>query len=184
MKTEPRGDSLAAAGFSNLVVALFTEGKSAHGAIADLKIAGIRGDRIAVAFSAEGKQAHWEEFQPLKPGQQPLAKDNYSFAWRLRRGFEEDLHHRGAEVLAHGTADSPTDEVVASHCEVDLQETLRAMGVAEDRIQLLNRILGQKGVLILVDAGDHSREVQSILERNTGQIRTDSATERPPAAAH
>lgn len=183
MQADPQGDPLVAAGFSDVVAARFMDSKSAHGAIADLKLAGFRGDKIAVAFSAEGKQAHWDEFQPLKPAQGGLPKDCYSFVWRLRRGFQQDLHHRGPEVLADGSGKSLAEGAVASHCEVDLQETLRAMGVAEERIKLLDRILGPKGVLILVDSGDRWREVKSILERNAGQIRTDSATERAPSSA-
>ena len=46
----------------NLVVALFTDSHSAHGAIADLESAGFHKDRVAVAFSAEGKKA-----QPQPP---------------------------------------------------------------------------------------------------------------------
>ena len=36
-----------------------------------------------------------------------------------------------------------------------------------------------KGVLLLVNAGDRSKEAESIMERNSGQIRTDTATEHP-----
>jgi hypothetical protein len=49
------------------------------------------------------------------------------------------------------------------------------MGVAEDRILLLNREIREKGVLLLVHAGDRSKEAESIMERNSGQIRTDTA---------
>jgi len=40
----------------------------------------------------------------------------------------------------------------------------------------------REGVLVLVNAGDRSKEAESILERNAGQIRTDTVTERPPLA--
>ncbi len=183
MRIEPPDRAASVSTYSDLVVALFTDRKSAHGAVADLRSAGIRRDRIAVAFSAEGRQAHRGEFEIHGAGPEDLSKSKYTLAWRLRRGFNEDLHHHGAEVLA-GKQKDPADEVVDSHIEVDLQETLRDMGVAEDRIQLLNRIVGANGLLILVEAGDRSGEVQTILEKNTGQIRTDSATERPAPVTH
>ena len=75
-------------------------------------------------------------------------------------------------------SDQDVSDMEESYSEVDLHDTLQAMGVAEDRILLVNRALGEHGVLVLVEAEDSMRQVQSILERNSGQIRTDSVTER------
>ena len=78
--------------------------------------------------------------------------------------------------------DLSSGEPLENYSEIDLRETLESMGVAEDRILLLNREIREKGVLILVNSGNRSREVESIMERNSGQIRTDTVTERPHSA--
>ena len=75
--------------------------------------------------------------------------------------------------------DLSSGEPLQNYSEIDLRETLQSMGVAEDRILLLNREIREKGVLLLINAGDRSKEAESIMERNSGQIRTDTATERP-----
>jgi len=71
--------------------------------------------------------------------------------------------------------DLSSGEPLENYSEIDLRETLESMGVAEDRILLLNREIREKGVLLLVNAGDRSKEAESIMERNSGQIRTDTA---------
>jgi hypothetical protein len=155
----------------DLVVALFTESHSAHGAIADLESVGFRRDRVAIAFSPEGKRAeeishkgHWGE--PTPP------ESEYSLAWRFRHWIEHDLHRQGAEQMS-------AKRISAVHhgeeySEVDLHYTLEVLGVPEVRIQLVDQILGASGVLVLVDAAERTREAEVILERNCGQIRTDT----------
>jgi hypothetical protein len=176
MQTEPakRPVKMPQPTVSTLVAALFTETKSAHGALADLASAGIPGDRIAVTFSAAGQQTQRQQFDSTHSG----AADDCSLVWRLRHGFERDLHHHGAKRASEKNPLSMGSRVERPYCVVELHDTLRGIGVAEDRIQLLDRNLGMHGVLILVEAEDQTREVQSILEKNCGQIRTDSVTER------
>ena len=163
---------------STLVAALFTETKSAHGALADLASAGIPGDRIAVTFSAAGQQTQRQQFDSTHSS----AADDCSLVWRLRHGFEQDLHQHGAKLASENP--STGSRVERPYCVVELHDTLRGIGVAEERIQLLDRNLGMHGVLILVEAEDQTREVQSILEKNCGQIRTDSVTEREHTKAY
>ena len=78
--------------------------------------------------------------------------------------------------------DLSSGQPLQNYSEIDLREPLESMGVAEDTILLLNREIREKGVLLLVNAGDRSKEAESIMERNSGQIRTDTATERPHSA--
>jgi hypothetical protein len=157
-----------------LAIGLFRESHSAHGAVADLESAGFGGDQIAIAFSAEGEKAHKEGSGKGHWGEETAAASEFSLAWKLRQWFEKDLHRHGVESLPDQRQE---------HCsEVDLEGTLKGLGVAEDRILLLDQILGVNGVLVLVDARERSREAEVILEKNCGQIRSDSATERPPVA--
>jgi hypothetical protein len=165
---------------STLVAALFKEVKSAHGALFDLASAGIPGDQIGIAFSAAAQQAQQSEFDL---GRHAEPKDEYRLTWRLRHGFEDDLHRRGTEQMSRENAPS-MGRSERPYYLVDLHDTLRGIGAAEDRILLVDRALGMHGVLVLVEAGDRAREVQSILEKNCGQIRTDSATERQRVRTH
>jgi hypothetical protein len=153
----------------DMVVALFTESHSAHGAIADLEGVGFRRDRVAVAFSPEGKSSeesthkgHWGETRP------PM--NEYSLAWRLRHWNQADIHRQGAEQLSNQGADAGLQE--EHYSEVDLHATLRGLGVPEETVLLVDQILGVNGVLVLVDAAERSREAEVILEKNCGQIRT------------
>ena len=69
------------------------------------------------------------------------------------------------------------------YTEIDLVDTASGLGVAEDTIRLLDRDIGPNGVLILVDAGDRATEVEAMLEKNRGFLRTAMATERSRAAS-
>lgn len=162
----------------DLVVALFTESHSAHGAIQDLIDAGFHRDQIAVALSEAGEKATRQNPNSGHWGEQPVPSSQFSLAWKLRHWFNQDLHRRGAEQL---TAANKTEESDASqakqYTQVDLTEALTGLGVNKDRILLIDQILGRNGVLVLVEAADHVREVQRIFEKNSGQIRTDMATE-------
>jgi hypothetical protein len=151
----------------DVVVAVFTDSASVRDAIADLNEAGFEGNQVQVAFSAEGKRAH----EAILGGQ-------HSVRWRLEHGFEHDLHRRGADQMS-GQRESTMKTTAPPYTEVDMQETLAAMGVAQDRIQLLDWETGANGSLLLVHTGHRAKEVQRILEHNCGVIRTDTATERP-----
>jgi hypothetical protein len=153
-----------------VVAALFLRRDKLFDAIADLKQAGFQKDRIRVAFgSAAG-------IQPLAAAQ---SVQEHSLGWRLRQGFRQDLHHQGPELAARADQNlSTANESLFS--EVNLHDTLQAMGLPETRIQLLNWELGAEGALVLIDAAEREREVSSILERDCGDLRTDTATERIP----
>jgi hypothetical protein len=163
----------------DLVVGLFTESHSAHGAIADLDIAGFHRDRVAIAFSAEGKKAHQEGSHKGHWGEPTPPASEYSLAWKLRHWVEGDTHRRGAEQMS---GERPTGGQAGhqeeQYSEVDLHDTLKGVGVPEKRILLLDQILGVDGLLVLVDARERSREARVILEKNCGQIRTGMVTER------
>jgi hypothetical protein len=167
---------------SSLVVALFADSQAVHGALADLTDAGFSKGQIGIAFSAEGKQARLGKTEAHYPGQHVVSDERTSLVWKLRRGIEHDLHRSGTAQITGQDKDLSSGEPLEDYSEIDLKETLQSMGVAEDRILLLNREIREKGVLILVNSGNRSREVESIMERNSGQIRTDTATERPHSA--
>jgi hypothetical protein len=155
---------------ANLVAALFLDEISARDAIADLKIAGLSAGQIGVALSQRGKLEH----------SQSVACDlhgKHSIRWKLRHSFEHDLQSHGADLS------SKHDEVTAMaettpYTEVDLDDTLGRIGVAQATINLLDREIGANGMLILVDAGVRCDEIESILGRNRGMPRTVMATER------
>jgi len=155
---------------ADLVAALFFNEMSARDAIADLKIAGLRAGQIGVALSKRGKLGHTESVPCDLHGK-------HSILWKFRHSFEHDLHKSGAGLS------SSQDALVARaertpYTEVDLDDTLRGIGVAPATINLLDREIGANGMLILVDAGDRCDEIESILEQNRGMSRTVMATER------
>jgi hypothetical protein len=167
---------------SNLVVALFADSQAAHGAIADLRDAGFSNGQISIAFSVEGKQAQLGKIEAYSPDQHVVSEERNSLAWKLRRSFEHDLHRSGTAQMTGQDRDLSSGQPLQNFTEINLRETLESMGVAEGRILLLNREIRAKGVLLLVDAGDRSMEAESIMQRNSGQIRTDTVTERPHSA--
>ena len=69
-----------------------------------------------------------------------------------------------------------------AYTEIDLTDTLRGLGVAEDTIKLLDEEMGTNGMFVLVHAGDRGDEAESILDRNRGFVRTVMITERTHAA--
>lgn len=161
----------------DLVVALFTDSVAASDAVADLQLAGFHADRIGIALSREGKE---REAASSSDGD-AIAEGKHSLFWKLRHSVQHDAHAHGFGLESKTDADlsQQRDQL---YSEVDLEDTLLGLGVAEERIRLLDREIGPDGMLMLVDAGHHCTMVQSILEDNRGFIRTDMATERPPAA--
>ena len=155
---------------ADLVAGLFFDEMSARDAIADLKIAGLRAGQIGVALSQQRKL----ELNKSVPCD---LHGKHSIWWKLRHSIEHDLHSTGAGL-------SSTEDEVATWGEtmpyrhIDLNDTLRGIGVAPATISLLDREIGANGMLILVDAGDRCDEVESVLERNRGKSRTVMATER------
>jgi hypothetical protein len=155
---------------ADLVAALFFNEMSARDAIADLKIAGLRAGQIGVALSKQGKREHSESVPCDLQGK-------HSVLWKFRHSFEHDLHSQGADLSSKKDQVATKGETTP-YTEVDLEETLRGIGVAPATINLLDGEIGANGMLILVDAGDRCDEIESILERNRGMLRTVMATER------
>ena len=146
---------------NKLVAAVFLDDVSARDAIADLKLAGFRASDIGVCTSEQGRQAQLSA--------DPAGK--HSLWWRLRHSSQFDLKAQGTGYLQKATReDTP-------YTELELAPAMRSMGVGEDTIQLMDREIGPGGLLIYVSAGDRSREVESILEKNRGFLRTAMATE-------
>lgn len=155
---------------ADLVAGLFFDEMSARDAIADLKIAGIHAAQIGVALSKQGKL----ELTKSVPFD---LHGKHSIWWKLRHSFEHDLHRNGAG-LSNTQDQLAASEETTPYTEVDLDNTLRRIGLAPVTINLLDREIGANGMLILVDAGDRCDEIEAILERNSGTSRTVMATER------
>jgi hypothetical protein len=154
---------------SNLVAALFLKPVSARDAIADLKIAGFQGSDIGVASSGQAVGA-------------PADLDGeHSIRWKVRHSLDRDSHSQGPGLSSRQDAAAAKEEQPA-YTAIDLTETLRGLGVAEDTIHLLDDEMGAHGLFILVHAGDRGEEAESILDRNRGFVRTVMITERTHAA--
>lgn len=150
---------------SETVVALFTDLKNAKDAICDLSRAGFDASQINVAYASA-------------TGHPDVSRADHSIFWKLRDSFRRDLHIQGADQVSGETGKGNAAEV-SPYTEVDLRTALSEIGVAPDRISLLEHEIGA-GVLLLVKGGGHSDEAQEILERNEGTIRTDTALEAAP----
>jgi len=109
----------------DLVAALFFNEMSARDAIADLKIAGLRAGQIGVALSKRGKLEHSESV-PV------ISTEKHSILWKFRHSFEHDLHKSGAGLSSTQDALVSTAERTP-YTEVDLDDTLRGIGVARPR---------------------------------------------------
>jgi hypothetical protein len=155
---------------ADMVAGLFFDEMSARDAIADLRIAGLRSGQIGVALSQRGRL----ELSKSVPCD---LQGKHSIWWKLRHSIEHDLHSHGA-ALSSTQDEVATSEEMMPYTPVDLNDTLRGIGVAPATINLLDREIGANGMLILVDAGDRCDEIESILERNRGMSRTVMATEQ------
>ena len=164
---------------SNLVAASFLKPVSARDAIADLKIAGFHSSDIGVAISRLGQRE-----QERSPNAVPAPCDldgKHSVRWKVRHSFEHDLHTHGSGLSSRADAAAANEEK-PTYTDIDLTDTLRDLGVAEDTIKLLDREMGTDGVFVLVHAGDRGEEAESILNRNRGFVRTVMVTERTRVA--
>ena len=154
---------------AEMVAGLFFDEMSARDAIADLKIVGLRAGQIGVALSQRGRL----EVNKSVPCD---LHGKHSIRWKLRHSIEHDLHSHGAGLSSTQDEVAAREEMIP-YTPVDLNDTLRGIGVAPATINLLDREIGANGMLILVDAGDRCDEIESILERNRGTSRTVMATE-------
>jgi hypothetical protein len=151
---------------SEIVVALFMDLKNAKDAICDLSRAGFDASQINIAYASAAK------------GHPNVSSAEHSVIWKIKDSFERDLHHQGASQVTGETGRGNASEI-SPYTEVDLRTALSEIGVASDRISLLENEIGA-GVLLLVKGGGHSAEAEEILERNEGTIRTDTALEAAP----
>jgi hypothetical protein len=156
---------------NNLVAAVFLDDTSARDAIADLKIAGFHTNEIGVCTSHESSQAHLSA--------DPAGK--HSLWWRLRHSAQIDLEAHGTSLTNKGYLAVATQEQPA-FTELQLDPTMRSLGIGANTIQLVNREIGPAGLLLYVAAGDRVTEVETILEKNRGYIRSAMAVETPPDA--
>jgi hypothetical protein len=164
---------------SNLVAAVFFKDVSACDALADLKIAGFRASDIGVVWSKRGK---WE--QNRNPDAMHMPTDlegKHSIRWKVRHSIKHDLHCHGPGLSSREDAAAANEEK-PGYTEIDLTETLLGLGVGQDRINLLDGEMGTDGMFVLVNAGDRDDEVESILDRNRGFVRTVMVTEPSHAA--
>jgi hypothetical protein len=151
---------------SEVVVGLFTDLKNAKDAICDLSRAGFDASQINVAYASPSK-VHAD-----------VSNAEHTILWKMRDSFERDLHHSGSSQMAGKTGSGNAGEI-SPYTEVDLRTALSEIGVAPDRISLLESEIGA-GVLLLVKGRGYSEKAEEILEHNEGTIRTDTALEAAP----
>lgn len=165
-----------ATGKYGFVAAVFTSCAHANDAVSDLNREGFTAERIGVAFPGV-------PCDPPASGSHHTLGEEHSFLWRLRRSFEHDLHRSGDAQMS-GKATNPSDTAPpAPYSEVGLSDTLGALGMPEDSIQLIHREMGEKGAFLLVDAGGLWQKAELVLQRNGGVIRTDAVTNQSPSPA-
>ena len=149
-----------------VLAAVFQNDTFARDAIADLKLAGFHACDIGVCTSEQGKQAQLSA--------DPAGK--HSLWWRLRHSAQADLEAHGTSLTNRGYLEKATQEN-PPYTELELAGAMRSMGIGQETIHLVDQEIGPGGLLIFVSAGDRSSEVESILEKNRGFVRTAMATE-------
>lgn len=157
---------------NKLVAAVFLDETSARDAIADLRLAGFGSSDIGVCTSCTSGP---KDVDPA---------GEHSLKWRLRHSFEADLTRQRAAMSSEEHHERASQGV--PYTELDLAEAMRSLAMPPETIQLMDREIGPDGLLIFVAAGyDREREVESLLEKNRGILRTSMATQpqRKGAAA-
>ncbi|HUZ05105.1 MAG TPA: hypothetical protein VMU62_07090 [Acidobacteriaceae bacterium] len=165
-------------GTLGVVAGLFTDRKTLHDAIADLSHAGFGPDQIAVVFSTEENHSKRRSAEAQRP-RLPEDLEDHSLVWKFKQSYEHDMHRRGDEQMSGAHLDEHSgDHRGPQYSEVDLWQTLALFGGAtEDRVKMMNREMGPEGSLLLVQCAGRAREVEMILEGNTGKIRTETVTD-------
>jgi hypothetical protein len=161
---------------SNLVAAIFQKTVWARDAITDLKLAGFTSGDIGVALSKGSRREERNQEAIQSPGS---LEGKHSVSWKLRHSVRRDIQSHGPGLSSHEDVAAASEEQ-PPYTEIDLTETLRELGVAEDTVQFLDRDVGPHGIFVLVNSGDRGRETESILERNGGHLRSVMVTERTP----
>jgi hypothetical protein len=96
----------------------------------------------------------------------------------LRHSFKSDLQVQGPSVPTSKHREEAANQEEVPYTELDLREAMQALGMPADTIQLVHDEVGPDGLLIFVAAGyEREQEVESILERDRGILRTSMATE-------
>ncbi len=148
-----------------MVAAVFFDQTSARDAIADLNLARFHAEDIAVAVP---------EYRKREAALNTVGE--HSVLWKLRHSFQHDLQSHGADLSSqeHLAAANAED---CPYTEIDLVDSLTELGVARDTIKLLEDRMGADGLLIAVHAVDRIDEVESILVKNRGMLRTVMVTQ-------
>ena len=167
---------------SQIVAALFLRDMSARDAIADLEIAGFSAKDIGVALSEEGKRMK-DQSSNADHTPKPVQEGKHSFYWKFRHSLEHDLHSHGPGLSSRPDA-ARTGGENPPYTEIDLTDTLVGFGMPDETIRLMDREVGPHGILLLVNAGNRVDEVESILEKNRGILRTAMATDHPHTSRH
>lgn len=154
-----------------VVAATFYDWKHANDAIVDIQEAGFGHNAVALAFSTEAARRSTS-----------VTLQEHSWLWKFRQRHEQDLHQRGDELMSTSAGEVPLHQSAAEVAaidpmEVNLSVVLEMFGAdSEDRIAILNHDMSPKGALLLVKCDTRAREVEAILERNAGTIRTEAVT--------
>jgi hypothetical protein len=156
-----------------LIAAVFLSEQAAGDAIADLNLAGFTASDIGVAVSGEDRTG-----KPTgkSPGEEPqIDPSTHGVFWKLRHANEHDLDRTGPGLTSRHAENAVGGNL--AYTVLNLNETLRARGIAENTIHLLCQEVGADGILIVVRALERHDKVESILVRNHGHLRTAMAVE-------
>ena len=151
---------------NKLVAAVFLDETAARDAIADLKLAGftawILGFAVLVGVSGRTR---------IRRGSIVCGGGCGIVSSRICRC-------RGLRFLPVSIGRQAANQEDVPYTELDLREAMQGLGMPADTIQLVHDEVGPDGLLIFVAAGyERQREVESILERDRGILRTSMATE-------
>lgn len=177
MEQHPNSTKMAS---SDLVVAVFLHHKGFRDSLVDLAHAGFTKEQVRVVFPVKDLPIYTRREDWSHSDLSEAHKEEHTLHWKLRQSFLHDLHRRGRDQMAGRQGKESSSDWEHMYTEKEIHEVFLPLGVCEDRIRLLNNEMGPDGAMIVVEAGWRSKEVQSILEKNFGFIRTDSATEGSP----
>ncbi len=159
-----------------VVVASFYDHKHANDAIADLRKAGFGHDAVAITYPTNAKAGPNAEADRISASGAP---PKHSWLWKFRQRQEEDLHQRGDQQMSSdGTLpESDAEQMDVNPTVITLREAFEMFGTyTRDRVAVLNHDMGPRGALLLIKCDLRAREVEALMERNAGTIRTAAVT--------
>lgn len=177
MEQHPNSTSTPA---SDLVIAVFLHHKGFRDSLVDLSHAGFTREQVRVVFPVKSMPIYTRREDWSRSDLSEAHKEEHTLHWKLRQSFLHDLHRRGRNQMAGRQGNESSGDWEHMYTEKEIHEIFLPLGVSEARIRLLNNEMGPDGAMIVVQSGWRSKEAQSILEKNFGFIRTDSATENSP----